>query len=212
MNTHSPKSKERGALTGVILLLLVIPFVMHGQGTITFNANPTFNGTDYYELGMGFHVVMPSPQPYHDWIVGAPGTYANEPLNPTPYIFFYRQNSPDNYVSFSLTNGSLFILNSVQLADPNAPSYSLLPITFIGFLADGSTVSQTFTTPGGGANSFLTYQFGPDFASGLLSVKIDAPRWAMDNLVYVIPEPSVVSLVLVGSGVFVYVRRRRRKH
>ncbi|GIX50698.1 MAG: hypothetical protein KatS3mg132_892 [Limisphaera sp.] len=29
---------------------------------------------------------------------------------------------------------------------------------------------------------FVSYQFGPEFASGLSSVEIDAPRWAMDNL------------------------------
>jgi hypothetical protein len=200
----------RGCLI-VVIMLLPSATALHGQGIITFNAHPTFNGTDYYELGMGFHVVIPVQEPYHDWLVGTPSPApANMPQNPTPYMTFLRQNSLHNYVAFSLVNGASFGLASVQLSDPYSPSYSLLPIIFLGSRTDGTVVTQTFTTPGGGANSFLTYQFNSDFASGLLSVKIDAPRWAMDNLVFTIPEPASGTLFLLGLLALAITRRRCR--
>ena len=125
-------------------------------------------------------------------------------------MVWLRQDNPFNYVSLSLTNGSAFGLASVQLADPNSPSTSLLPITFLGFRADGSTVTNTFTTPGNNADHLLSYQFTSAFASGLTSVQIDATRWAMDNLAFTVPEPSSVSLGLLGLLAFFW--RRRENH
>ena len=119
---------------------------------------------------------------------------------------WFRQYNPSDFVVLSLTNGYTFGLTSVNLADPNSPSSSLVPIMFIGFLGNGSTVTNTFTTPGGGATTFQSYTFTSAFASGLTSVDILAPRWAMDNLVFgnvaPVPEPGTVSLLAVGLLVF----------
>jgi hypothetical protein len=179
---------------------------VRAQGTITFAGWAGWNGTSYQELGLRFQVIIPPYGPYYD-VMGITVGADNTPRNGTAFMLWARLHNPYNYVALSLESGAPFGLVAVDLADPTAPSYSLLPITFVGFRADGSTVSQTFTTPGGGANSFLTYQFGPDFASGLLSVQIDAPRWAMDNLVW-IPEPSSAWLLLIGGGVLFYVRSK----
>ena len=130
-------------------------------------------------------------------------------MNPTPYMIFLRQNSPGDYVSLSLTDGSLFGLTSVQLADPNSPSLSPVSISFIGYLSGGGTVTNTFSTPGGSANTLAPYTFNTDFASGLTSVDIFAPKWAMDNLVFTIPEPAVGSLTVLGLIAFAARRIRQ---
>jgi hypothetical protein len=111
---------------------------------------------------------------------------------------WFRQFNPTDYVSLSLTNGSALGLTSVQLADPVSPSLSPVSISFLGFKQDGSTVTNTFTTRGNGATTFQSYQFGSAFASGLSRVDIYAPRWAMDNLAFTVPEPGAGSLLLSG--------------
>lgn len=178
-----------------------------GQGTINFDARNNWIGTYYVELGIAFQVVLPRGGMYDYMGIGLGA--GNTPYNGTPWMGWIRQNNPYSYVSLNLTNGSLFGFSSVDLADPIAPSYSQLPITFLGFKPGGLTVTNTFTTPGGGASSFLTYQFGPDFASDLLSVRIDAPRWAMDNLRWV-PEPSTYALLTLGLLALAWGRFNRR--
>jgi hypothetical protein len=194
-------------------ILLATAMVSHGQGTITFNTAASFSGSDYYESGMWLHTVIPSGEVNHDGMAGLPAIYgpSNVPMNPTPYMIFLRQYSPGDYVSLSLTNGSLFGLTSVQLADPNSPSLSPVPISFIGYQSGGSTVTNAFNTPGNGATTFQNYTFNSGFSSGLTRVDILAPRWAMDNLVWAVPEPSVISFLLLGPGVLIYARYRTRK-
>ena len=182
------------------LLLVTAAASSLGQGTVTFGARPFFSGTDYSELGLRFRTVIPPGSSGYDnmVIVGPIPPGGSAPENSTPYMGWFRQFNPENYVQFSLTNSYTFGLMSVALADPNSPSSSLLPISFVGWKAGGLSVTNTFTTPGNGATAFENYIFTPDFASGLTSVDILAPRWAMDNLVYVIPEPSAAALSFIG--------------
>lgn len=211
---------NRPSTNAVTTCLLAVGIVLaslattHGQGTITFNGAASFSGTDYYESGMWFHTVIPPGEVNHDGMAGLPAIFgpSNVPMNPTPYMIFLRQNSPGDYVSLSLTDGSLFGLTAVELADPNSPSLSPVSVSFIGYLTGGSTITQTFTTPGNGANTFATYTFDSNFASGLTSVDIFTSRWAMDNLVFVVPEPGVGSLTALGLLAFAarkFCRHRR---
>ena len=157
------------------MLMLGGGFV-RGQGTITFNAHANWSGTNYVEQGVQFRVTNGGVYIY---IVPA-GNYGNMPYSTTPWMEF--QNNPNVYVTFSLTNGNTFGLASVALADLTVPSPNPLAITFNGFKADGSQVSMVFNTPENGANSFETYLFDSDFASGLTNVAIHANGFAMDNL------------------------------
>jgi hypothetical protein len=181
-----------------------------GQGTITFGGQVSVYGTNYSEQGMLFQVLIPSPgsgSPSYDSMgIIPPNTYNNYATNGTPYLAFSQLLNPSDFVIFSLTNGNTFGLTSVSLGDPLAPSPSLVPIMFIGNLANGSNVTNTFTTPGNGANSLLNYTFTSAFASGLTSVDILATRWAMDNLVFgnvsQVPEPGAASLITVSLLAF----------
>jgi hypothetical protein len=199
MNRKTEKHRFWQLIAVTIALASVL--TSNGQGTITFNGAALFSGTDYLESGMWFHTVIPLGEVNHDGMAGVPAIFgpSNVPENPTPYMIFLRQYSPGDYVSLGLTNGSLFGLTSVDLADPISPSLSPVPISFIGHLAGGSTVTNTFTTPGNGATTFEAYTFNPEFASQVFThVDIFAPKWAMDNLVFVIPEPSAASLLVLG--------------
>jgi hypothetical protein len=191
-------SQSQAAISALCLLASASPLL--AQGAVTFDARPFFSGTNYFELGVWFRTAIPPGSSAHDnmVIVGPIPPGGNAPERSTPYMGWFRQFNPFDYVAFSLTNGGSFGLTSVQLADPSAPSFSLLPITFLGHKFDGSSVTNTFTTPGNGANTFLTYHFSSQFASGLTSVDIQATRWAMDDLVFTIPEPSTSALFLLG--------------
>src|ERR1039458_6226874 len=116
----------------ITIIALVGVFAAKGQGIIGFdNVHLPFGGTNYYELGMWFRVIIPTRgtgSPGYDGMVVEPASgYSNLPTNSTPYMVFFQQNSPDDYVAFSLTNGYSFGLTSVQLADPNSPSAALVP-------------------------------------------------------------------------------------
>src|ERR1035441_8950549 len=131
----------------VVVIGLLAASLVNGrsQGTVTFNNNQVApHGTNYYELGMAFNVIIPTRgggSPSYDGMVIEPGNvFANIPSNSTPYMSFFQQFSPDDYVVFSLTNGYSFGLTSVNLADPNSPTLSPVPISFIGFLGNGSSV------------------------------------------------------------------------
>jgi hypothetical protein len=193
MSTTCPDLSFRLALLSA---LMVGTIAVNGQGTINFDAHNNWVGTHYVESGVLFQVVLPNGGTYD--YMGITYGADNTPRNGTPFMEWFRQNNAYDYVSLSLSSGSLFGLTSVQLADPQNPSLSPVSISFIGYPAIGSNATNTFTTPGPGPSTFATYTFNAQFSSGLSRVDILAPRWAMDNLVFTVPEPSAGSLLLVG--------------
>lgn len=181
------------------------------QGTITFN-NPWINdGVSGFVLGyhdgFSFRVGDRTPPFEYPAKIGAVGP-AGYLHNGTPYYAFINTLGTPQSTIFARTNaatfgdhtftaGAPFGLLSVDLADPVAPSLTPIDITFNGYRADNSVVSQTFTVGGGGSTTFQTFTFNSDFAFGLVRVEIPSPAWAMDNLVW-IPEPSTAGLFLIG--------------
>jgi len=187
---------------------LAFGFAALGQGTITFNGAAGLSSDYYRESGMWFQLVIPPGTSGRDYMAVIAGA-GNTPRDGTDFMGWFQTYNPYDYVELSLTNGSTFGLASIWLADPIGPSPSPVSISFVGNLATGLSVTNTFTTPGGGATTFATYAFNSDFASGLTSVDILADRWAMDNLVFTVPEPS--SIVLAGLGFIVLAVRSTRR-
>jgi hypothetical protein len=211
---------KKELLTG--LLVLAGMGAAQAQGVITFNDPWMNNGVDgfildYYD-GFSFRVVPPHAPPVQVDEVkrvgafGPPGYPANgsvravwiNTLGTPQYVLFARTNAA-RFGDYNFTAGAPFGLISVDLADPVAPSLTPIDITFNGFRADGSMVSQTFTVGGGGSSSFQRVYFGPAFAHGLVRVEIPSPAWAMDNIVW-IPEPG--GAALLGLGLLAWAARR----
>jgi hypothetical protein len=176
------------------------------QGTVTFNGWAGLSSTYYEELGILFQLVIPAGTTGRDDLAIIAGG-GNTPRDGTDFMGWFRQHNPYNYVSLSAANGSLFGLTSVWLADPTSPSSSVDTITFIGYKTDGTTVTEVFTVGGNNATTFQNYTFDSDLASGLTSVQIDSSRWAMDNLVFTVPEPSGLALLGI-DGLMLALRRR----
>src|SRR5262245_46103673 len=95
---------------------------VNGQGTINFDSHNNWSGTNYVEAGVAFRVILPQGGSYDYMAIGYGA--GNTPQNGTPFMAWFRQFNPYDYVSLSMTNSSLFGLTSIQLADPNSPSLS----------------------------------------------------------------------------------------
>jgi len=107
-----------------------------------------------------------------------------------------------------------FDLISVDLAEYSTVVPDAVTVHFVGYRADGSIVTQDFTTDGiidgtGPGVDFETFHFGPEF-SNLSRVEIPTFGWSLDNLV-VVPEPGTWSLIILGAGVATILYRNRRR-
>lgn len=123
----------------------------------------------------------------------------------------YLQSSPS--MGIGLTNGGIFDLVSVDYAELSIANTNA---TFFvsSHRQDGSLVATNFSADGiidgtGPVADFETFVFGPEFRN-LSNVSIEFPFGSLDNLVVVVPEPSVVAWLLVGGGLFASLRARRR--
>ena len=113
---------------------------------------------------------------------------------------------------FSPTNGSLFGVVSVDLAEYSTVVPNPRTVSFFGYRFDGSVVTTNFITDGiidgtGPLNDFQTFYFGPEF-NNLTRVEMPTSLWSLDNLSLQIPEPSTVAL-LIGGGLLLWALRRK---
>jgi hypothetical protein len=110
---------------------------------------------------------------------------------------------------------SHFGLYSVDLAEFSTFYDYPAIIEFVGYLANGNTVSTTFTTDGiidgtGPLADFQTFHFGNQFAD-IVRFEVPGNTYAMDNLVFfdVVPEPTSLAILSLG-GVTLWLWRKRR--
>jgi hypothetical protein len=204
-------TKRIGVQWTVLLASAIFTICTSGalaQGTITFNNPWIYDGAiaykAYNELDMQFRVEAVSPAvPYHNFerwgsLISANGT---------PFAAFSRYSNHSDFVVINRSSSDAFGLTYVDLINPIVGSQNPYPITFTGYKTDGTTISQTFITPGG-MNNFQKFTFNSSFNSGLSRVEIPTATWFMDNLVFV-PEPCTSTLF--GVGLVLFVMRRRKQ-
>ena len=183
-------------------------FQSHGQGTlhITFNGFPSqpwgtsFSVQQYFESGMWFRPLG---------VVGPGNTFSRrrggDPTPPAPDNgTAYLAAALGDSLAFSFTDGTIFSMMSVDLAEYSTVVSGAATVPFIGYRLDGSTVAVNLTTDGiidgsGPLADFQTFQFSPEW-SGLARVEIPTYGWSLDNLVVSIPEPGTWTVMMLGAA------------
>ena len=188
-----------------VLLFWVIPQSC-GQGTIqiTFDGPPpqppgtSYNIQQYYESGMWFRPIEGPGS--GNILVRAGGGRESFAENGTAYLLAGLEQT----LQFSFTNGLLFQMFSVDLAEFSTLYQEPLLVHFIGYRADGSIVTTELTTDGiidgtGPLADFETFYFDKEWTD-LTRVEIPTYGWSLDNLVVAtIPEPATRALLLTGG-------------
>jgi hypothetical protein len=202
---------------GVIVAVLASLCESQGQGTLTwiaFEGPPAFLSgdgfTEYQESGMSLKAII-NQQGYGNFISIAKWRSFDFPYNGTAYI-----HTVGSYpVEFTSTNGLPLGLVSVDLAEDRGVSPQAVVVQFVGYRADGSTVTTNFVTDGIIGDPFTPdfqrFYFGPEFSSGLVRVALPHSQAGLDNLyVTLIPEPATGTLLL-ACGLSLYALRRRNQ-
>ena len=131
------------------------------------------------------------------------------PFNGTPYAQLLSNQAP---LSITSVNSSPFSVSAIDLAEYSTVFATPTTISFTGTLVGGGTVSTTFVTDGiidgnGPLQDFQTFTFPASF-SNLTQVTTNAAPFSFDNLqATIVPEPSTVGLFLLGTSVWIALKR-----
>jgi hypothetical protein len=202
------KTNLNPLVTITILLFFCALTRCLGQGTlqITFDGPPVlppnaqFAVTNYNESGVSFRSISQSTPAQFTRNNTADSGY---PDDGSAYL---QANGGPDILNFNFTDGSIFGLVSVDLAEYSTLFQEPVTVEFIGFHPDGSTVTQSFTTDGiidgtGPLADFQTFNFTG--FNDLTHVEIPGPSdgdpYSMDNLVFSVPEPSEFALGALGA-------------
>jgi hypothetical protein len=119
------------------------------------------------------------------------------PENGTAYL----QAALADSLKFSFVDGSVFDLNSIDIAECSTLFQTPLTVHFVCYQQGGGILTKDFTTDGiidgtGPLADFETFTFGPEFSS-LTRVEIPNYGWSLDNLMVSVhaPEPSSGALL-----------------
>ena len=169
---------------------------------MTFDGPPVFLSGDafwaYHESGMSF-ISTTNQQGYGGFVRIGSSRFFDFAYNATSYIL----TSTESHMEVSSLSGSPFGLLSVDLAEYSQTVPNPVTVKFVGYRANGTMVTATFTSDGiigvPTTPDFQTFYFGPDFKD-LIRVEIPAAQASLDNLVFSIPEPGMVTLAVVAAA------------
>jgi hypothetical protein len=131
------------------------------------------------------------------------------PKNRTAYVHAGLGDS----LAFGFLDGTLFNMDSVDLAEYSTVVPEAVTVHFVGYHPDGTVVTTDLTTNGiidgtGPLKDFRTFNF--QGFTGLSRVEIPTYGWSLDNLFVSVPEPGATTLLLAG-GLLIYALRRRSR-
>ena len=200
---------------GTMLSCWLVVLQCYAQGTvhITFDGPPMQPpGTAYYIQQYSEGGILFTPMAWSEGF-GRRGENPRDgwPDNGSAYL----QASLGDSLQFVFLDGSVFDLISVDLAEWSSALPEAVTVQFVGHRYDGSTVSTILTSDGvfdgeGPLADFETLYFDPKEWTGLIRVEVPTDIWALDNVVVFVPEPSGVSLLMVGAAIIWASRRRNR--
>lgn len=171
--------------------------------TASFEGQPwgTSSGLrQHFEAGLWFRAIGPLPtQPPYYLTISGGGVSPYAPDNGTGYLVAALGESLA--VSSSSPFPQPFALISVDLAEYSTFYPTPRAVLFIGYLADGSTVTQSFTTDGiidgtGPLPDFQTFYFDSRFQN-LIRVEVPTYGWSLDNLVF---TPGLSAVAFSNTG------------
>jgi len=193
----------------------------NGQGilqpiVITFDGPPeqppgtAYVTHDYYESGVAFRSLTNGLGLSYGFIRVGASPVAFRPDNGTDYL----QADNLSTLAFSFTNGWLFSMQAVDLAEYSTVVPNAVTVHFVGYRHDGTIVTTDLTTDGiidgtGPLADFQTFTFDKRLTY-LDRVEIPTYGWSLDNLVVSIPEPAPGALLL-GGALLLWGKRLRGK-
>jgi len=129
------------------------------------------------------------------------GGISGYPENGTAYL---QAGSTTDTLVCRFTDGSLFELVSVDLAEYSIVFQSPLTAHFVGYRPNGSTMTVNVTTDGiidgtGSLVDFQTFRF--QGFTGLTRMEISGSGFSLDNLVVAVPEPSSIGILVFGAAI-----------
>jgi len=141
--------------------------------------------------------------------------YASNIGNPPGSVFLYDVSSLNvptaSQEISSLTPGALYIVSGDYAGGGKGVANNSF-----GVALDGVYLFETNAPP-----TYNWYSFSFDYTatstSALLSISAQLNGtgypYTIDNIaMYAVPEPSAICLILLGSGVLIYVRTRHKRH
>lgn len=178
------------------LLLGVLSTLGRGSGQERFQWTVTFDGPPaippdhassieyYYEYGITFRPINPDGPTGLRQFGRSGGALKGFPSNGTAYLIFGAGDSVS-----ATEAGWHFGLVSVDVAEYSIGLASPKTVHFVGYRADGSTVTNAFTTDGiidetGPLPDFQTFYFDEQFAD-IVRFEVADIGYALDNVVFV---------------------------